>query len=310
MKTKLKRLFAVVLVLSIVCGGISLPTAKKVYAKTVSKVTRVFTLTPQRWRVKHKLSISENEKVKVKIKFLEVKGKADGTVAESDRLWFGNYYTNDGTSSFFLDSTKPKLRKSDFKKGVVLTSNDYIYGYDGFDVYWDIPNGLKKLKVQVTYYTESGKAGIHSIKTTAVKVKNPKKIKLNVTNKTLYVGEKTNLKVKKVIPAKASTSVTWKSSNEKVATVTAKGKVTAKKEGTAKITAISKKNQKVKAVCEITVKEKKEILEEEIYSGSYENITWTINKGLLEVKGTGEMDPSDENRYGYKNIVIKSQVQK
>ena len=76
-------------------------------------------------------------------------------------------------------------------------------------------------------------------------------IKLNATSKTLTVGQKYQLKVKKVKPSKASKSVTWKSSNNKVAKVSSKGKVTAKKAGKATITAISKTNKKVKATCKI-----------------------------------------------------------
>ena len=46
-----------------------------------------------------------------------------------------------------------------------------------------------------------------------------------------------------VNPAGASKAVTWKTSNKKVATVSAKGVVKAKKTGTVKITAISKSNK-------------------------------------------------------------------
>ena len=82
-------------------------------------------------------------------------------------------------------------------------------------------------------------------------------IELNVTKKTLYVGESATLKVTKVNPVKGSKAVIWKTTNKKIATVNAKGKVTAKKKGTVKITVVSKKNKKVKAVCKITVKVKK-----------------------------------------------------
>lgn len=78
-------------------------------------------------------------------------------------------------------------------------------------------------------------------------------ITLNAKKKALTVGQKYQLKVKKVKPSKASKSVTWKSSNSKVAKVSSKGKVTAKKAGKATITAISKTNKKVKATCKITV---------------------------------------------------------
>ena len=43
------------------------------------------------------------------------------------------------------------------------------------------------------------------------------------------MGQKYQLKVKKVTPAKADKGVTWKSSNSKVAKVDRKGKVVAKK---------------------------------------------------------------------------------
>ena len=115
-------------------------------------------------------------------------------------------------------------------------------------------------------------------------------IKLNAATKTLYVGDTFTLKVKKVTPAKASSAVTWKSSNKKIATVTAAGKVTAKKKGTAKITATSKSNKKVKAVCKITVT-KKAVLK----SGSYENVKWKIYQdGMLEVTGSGDMYAKNE----------------
>lgn len=80
-----------------------------------------------------------------------------------------------------------------------------------------------------------------------------KKITLSAKKKKLPVGSKFKLKVKKVKPAKASKKVTWKSSNKSVATVNKRGVVKAKKVGTAKITAISKKNKKAKATCKVTV---------------------------------------------------------
>ena len=82
----------------------------------------------------------------------------------------------------------------------------------------------------------------------------PKQIKLNAKKKTLTVGQKFTLKVKKVKPSKASKKVTWKSSRKSVATVSRKGIVKAKKVGSTTITATSKGNKKVKATCRITVK--------------------------------------------------------
>lgn len=73
-------------------------------------------------------------------------------------------------------------------------------------------------------------------------------VKLNVTEKTIAVGESVTLKV-----TGTAQKVTWKSSNKKVVTVTKKGKVTGKKEGKATISAkVGKKTLK----CKITVQGK------------------------------------------------------
>lgn len=83
-----------------------------------------------------------------------------------------------------------------------------------------------------------------------------KKITLNAKSKKLQVGQKFTLKVKKATPSKAKKTVTWKTSKKAVATVSKKGVVKAVKAGKANITATSKSNKKVKAVCKITVTEK------------------------------------------------------
>lgn len=72
------------------------------------------------------------------------------------------------------------------------------------------------------------------------------KMKLDKTKVTLRVGESTKLKVKG-----ATKTVKWSSSEKKVATVTQKGVVTAKKVGTAKIYA---KVSGKKFTCKVTVK--------------------------------------------------------
>lgn len=82
------------------------------------------------------------------------------------------------------------------------------------------------------------------------------KISLDKKKITLEAGKTVKLKVKKS-PSKAK--VTWKSSKKSVATVSKKGKVTAKAEGKAKITATAKfKKKTAKATCKVTVTAKKE----------------------------------------------------
>lgn len=80
-----------------------------------------------------------------------------------------------------------------------------------------------------------------------------KTISLTAKSKVMTVGDTFNLKVKKVNPKSSSKAVAWKSSNAKVVRITSKGKVTAKKAGTATITAVSKTAKNVKAKCKIRV---------------------------------------------------------
>lgn len=74
--------------------------------------------------------------------------------------------------------------------------------------------------------------------------------KLNKTKVTLTVGKSTTLKLNS---APKGQKITWSTSNKKIAAVSQKGKVTAKKAGTAVITA---KVAKKKYTCRVTVKNK------------------------------------------------------
>lgn len=103
-----------------------------------------------------------------------------------------------------------------------------------------------------------------------VEVSAATKIKLNKTKKTLNVGETFTLKL-----SGTSKTVTWKSSKKSVATVSSKGKVTAKKAGTATITATcSGKTYK----CKITVKDK-ELDSKEIYAKCCDSVV-EVNAGI------------------------------
>lgn len=77
-------------------------------------------------------------------------------------------------------------------------------------------------------------------------------------SKTLYIGGPSQLKTTalkvKVTPSKASKKVTFQSSNKKVAAVSKKGKITAKKAGKVSIAVASKSNYQLKKKIKITVK--------------------------------------------------------
>ena len=90
--------------------------------------------------------------------------------------------------------------------------------------------------------------------TAAKSTKIPKKLTLNRKEILLYPGESKKLIVEKVKPAGASAKVSWKAKKQRVATVSANGRVTAKKPGKTTITATAKKNPRIQAVVQITVK--------------------------------------------------------
>ena len=75
-----------------------------------------------------------------------------------------------------------------------------------------------------------------------------KKVALSATKKTICVGQSFSLQLNN---ASKKGKITWKTSKKKVASVTAKGKVTGKSKGTASITATYKKK---KYTCKVTVK--------------------------------------------------------
>ena len=104
---------------------------------------------------------------------------------------------------------------------------------------------------------KAGKTTTKKVKVTVVKAskyKAVKKVAAKAAATTLYVGKTTKLTAT-VTPSKASNkNVTFKSSNAAVAFVDAYGTVTARKAGTATITATSCANAKKKASVKVTVK--------------------------------------------------------
>ncbi|MGI6501383.1 MAG: Ig-like domain-containing protein [Anaerostipes sp.] len=97
------------------------------------------------------------------------------------------------------------------------------------------------------------------------------KIKFKKSSYTTRRGYKLNLSNQlKFTPSKPNTkAVTWKSSKKKVATVSSKGVVTAKKVGTVKITVTSKSNKKVKRTVTVKVKEAKKASKVKFKSSKY-----------------------------------------
>ena len=138
-------------------------------------------------------------------------------------------YVNDSYKSW--KSSNNKVVKVTVKKGKVTLK------------------AVKKGSAVITVTTKSGATASCKIKVQTKDVKT-KKMALNKKKATLKVKKSLQLKLTRT-PITASDKVTWRTSNQKVATVNKNGKVTAKKAG--KVTITVKANGK-KATCKITVK--------------------------------------------------------
>ena len=132
------------------------------------------------------------------------------------------------------------------------------------------------------------------------------KVELNKSKATLLTGKTLTLKATVLPETLEDKSVTWKSSNKKVATVSSKGKVKGIKAGTATITCTSKATGET-AKCKITVingtvtlnktelfveKGKKKTLTATVTPTTLEDksVTWTSsNKKIATVSSTGKV---------------------
>lgn len=161
MKTKVKKMLVMGIVFSMLCASVALSTSKQVSAKAYSKITKTITLRKKN-AIHHKLSIAKNEKVYVKVKILSIKGKAKLDI--NGDLLFGDFEGSTGKGTLFNSYEKPKLKISAFKKGKVLQMSKWGYLAENVDVGWWVPDGIKNMKIRITYYTKSGKAGIKSLK--------------------------------------------------------------------------------------------------------------------------------------------------
>ena len=154
--------------------------------------------------------------------------------------------------AFFFDSALETVTIPDSVK----TVGDYAFGYFN-EVFGD--DDLMYFKYQdeggnpfviKAYKNTAGAKYAKDNEFTYKEIKAPKKVKVNKKTAKLTVGK--TLKLKATFkPKKAVTLLKWKSSNKKIATVTQKGKVKAKKRGNVTITV--KTHNGKKANCKIKV---------------------------------------------------------
>ena len=164
----------------------------------------------------------------------------------------------------------------------------------------------KKGKAKVTAYAKANKKKKVVI---TVTVGTPvTKVKLNKKKATLYVKKTLKLKAT-VTPKKASNKkVVWKTSNKKIATVSSKGKVTAKKKGKVTITATAADGSGKKATAKITVKKKATV-----YNVASMNVTdpydvtFALNKAQALDKSQVTLQQKDSESANYRDTLkIKS----
>lgn len=134
-------------------------------------------------------------------------------------------------------------------------------------------------------------------------------VKINKKSITLDVGETTTLKI-----SGTKSKVTWTSNKKAVATVSNSGKVTAKKEGQATITA---KVDSKKYTCKVTVEEKtlsgliKHLKDEKLIKGSETKMDASLIGGKTGVKykdSSVELYEFDTSSKEYKNIEKTNKV--
>ncbi len=149
MKSKIKIIAATIACCLLV--SLILP-ANPVQAANVSKKTVTVTLNQKNPYCSYKFSLKKNSAVRFSIKILNVSGK----MKENSVSW-GYYDSSIGKGSLFYD-----LKKSSLKKNKVLESLTTFRGSGG--VTFDLPQGVKSIKMKVTIYSTDKKKTIKSFK--------------------------------------------------------------------------------------------------------------------------------------------------
>ena len=144
-----------------------------------------------------------------------------------------------------------------------------------------------------------GGYGVYSL----LKSPTPKDIVLNHTEKTLMVGDMDTLRAT-ISPDGCEGTFTWKASKDGTLTVSNDGIVTAVKEGTGKVRVILEGVDGIKAVCEYTIKPKKEVIKEPegpnpglVDSMKVEGLTTNTATATLKVGATQQLSATKAPDY-------------
>lgn len=153
-----------------------------------------------------------------------------------------------------------------------------LYNKDWYNI--RLTSNSKTGYVKKDYVKMDGQTHPTTTQPTTAKPSTGSSVKLSVSSKSIFTGNRF------AITATASGKVSWSSSNKGVATVDSRGIVTAKKAGSAKITA---KCGSHSAVCKITVKSGSKVN----ISNSNVNLPW--QKSMLLKSNTGGVTWSSSN---------------
>lgn len=157
-------------------------------------------------------------------------------------------YVAKGKKIKLATTVKVKPNKKANKKVVYKSANKKIASVSGKGVV----KGRKAGKTKIAVISKKNKKKKAVIKV-VVKKAAVKKVKLNTKNFVLSAGGSRKLKATATPKKNTCTKVVWSTSNKKIATVSSKGVVKAKKDGKAKITAKAADGSGKKASATVTV---------------------------------------------------------
>ena len=144
-------------------------------------------------------------------------------------------------------STSVKPEDAFYKTGTWSSSDESIATVDGNGVVKGIAAG----SVKITFTSDD--PGAKKVQTIVKVNQAVSRIKLSATSLTLDKGKSSSIKAEVLPSSAAAKKVTWSSSNENVAVVSANGGISAKGKGKATITCTATDGSGVTAKCEVSV---------------------------------------------------------
>ena len=284
----MKKILTLFLALALVVSAMP-ATAKAEYIDHETQA--LGTMSKSNPSIHHEFSIIEEEEYRYTFK---ISGKATKVYYHVE-----NMNGADGIGSYFfagdIDGDYKQLAYVGFENGesgATESLGDLAEGMYSIVVNFPHYTNLDKMQVGIDVYSEGFGGKAYEYKSSKKPVDDSKskpkpaddskskpkteeqKIILSDTSLSLDKGETETLKATLTSKIKKK-GVTWKSSDKKIATVSKKGKITAKAYGTVTITCTSKKDKKIKATCTVNVrKPKTELLTtfEEIVKTSFSPI--------------------------------------